>query len=802
MIIKRLIIIIGLLSSLVIFTGVRNANAFAVLAAGGYAAKEAAFSAGVDIINANCRVKGKPSDTDLCENLNINYKDFTVEISYKPFDDPTGIVFDREYRTLRLDGSASMHATTFRFVRTGDLGCFYAYPLDLDFLQSALSHHKSKDRDDTSSRGTSETSSDSGDVTNEQSESNLAWDDSIPFNCIYLPVKSVNMSFPSWGNFISPVCLRYQTNDSHHKLPFLSVVMQCVQESIMAIFIEDNAVGTSFFKEAQNNLKGVLRALLALYIIIFGYNFIIKPGPLKNKDFHWFILKMILVWFFAVGPGMTQLLPVLLDVSREFSEMFLDAASGKSKGEDTYLSEGRAKDDLREARDVYEDSRERLRKYRRVIHSRDISGMPFADPDPYKNEDGSCMNDIGRDDSDVLAVDGERRSRCQEQNELDKLHIDVVKAEAAYEQKLTDTSILAYDYCNFSDETIYPYSGMDLRLWDTLDCRLAKYTGVGEIEEAESEPQLVLIAIASLWSTVWGILIFLFGIISILFIIMFILRMVNAYLMAVVGLILLVYFSPLFIPAALFEKTKSIFDAWLKQLISYTVQPIILFGFLAIFLAITDHVIFGDNSNFYQPDDQAVENDPSLLNKIILLPNGECVDENTIGCIYQKAVFQRTRDIGVGEGFMFTVIGSIEEKGGVLTLELLKLLFVFFIFHAVIGLVEQIATTITDAAAGGAASMSAIASSNPWQIAKGTASATVSSVKGGFQAVKGTALVGRAGLSKLAVGSAKVGGDRMRAKQDSEAFKSAVGKKVAEMKASKEDSGGANSKDIKTEDKK
>jgi hypothetical protein len=43
----------------------------------------------------------------------------------------------------------------------------------------------------------------------------------------------------------------------------------------------------------------------------------------------------------------------------------------------------------------------------------------------------------------------------------------------------------------------------------------------------------------------------------------------------------------------LFEKTKSIFDNWLKELISFCLQPMILFAYIAIFIMVIDQTLVG-----------------------------------------------------------------------------------------------------------------------------------------------------------------------------------------------------------------
>ena len=59
-------------------------------------------------------------------------------------------------------------------------------------------------------------------------------------------------------------------------------------------------------------------------------------------------------------------------------------------------------------------------------------------------------------------------------------------------------------------------------------------------------------------------------------------RAMLGYLMAITGITFLMTLSPLFLGFALFTPTRKFFDNWLKYLISFTLQMIIVFAFLAL----------------------------------------------------------------------------------------------------------------------------------------------------------------------------------------------------------------------------
>ncbi len=136
----------------------------------------------------------------------------------------------------------------------------------------------------------------------------------------------------------------------------------------------------------------------------------------------------------------------------------------------------------------------------------------------------------------------------------------------------------------------YPAGKTYLAIWDTLDCKLARYMGFG--------PQASVANIALLVIAGWLIgpigayfvtCIFIFGFLMISMII----RAVHIFLASTIAIILLIFISPITITCILTEKTKDIFNNWLKQLMSYAIQPIILFTYLAIMVSVLDKSLVG-----------------------------------------------------------------------------------------------------------------------------------------------------------------------------------------------------------------
>ncbi len=137
----------------------------------------------------------------------------------------------------------------------------------------------------------------------------------------------------------------------------------------------------------------------------------------------------------------------------------------------------------------------------------------------------------------------------------------------------------------------YPADAQYLSVWDTLDCKIMRYLGFG--------PEVTVANVASLiFAAFFTGGIGLFFALSI-FIFAFLLisatiRALHIFIGSSLCIVLYVFLSPITIVSVLFEKTKNIFDAWFRDLISFCLQPIILFAYIGIFITLMDDVLIGE----------------------------------------------------------------------------------------------------------------------------------------------------------------------------------------------------------------
>lgn len=164
-------------------------------------------------------------------------------------------------------------------------------------------------------------------------------------------------------------------------------------------------------------------------------------------------------------------------------------------------------------------------------------------------------------------------------------------------------------------------------IWDSIDCRIAHYFGLGGVwnvspkldqypyttkippnvtplgrlpdNKSRHTPSVfsnadVFLFFALISGLINGgfIILVLFSSVSFLIFVSILLGTISSILVCIVTFYAIVYLSPIFVPMSLFNHTKGYFDAWVRILISLTLQPLVLLGFLSFMLLIMDSFIF------------------------------------------------------------------------------------------------------------------------------------------------------------------------------------------------------------------
>lgn len=261
--------------------------------------------------------------------------------------------------------------------------------------------------------------------------------------------------------------------------------------------------------------------------------------------------------------------------------------------------------------------------------------------------------------------------------------------------------ICDYEAKDYTGTPAYSY----LAPWDRLDCRILFYLGApldgigGKIGTGGVVTLAILLGAAPVLLVAGSIIGIIFAggqiLVALVCIFMAILMMMvilwlcYVFILSLVALSVIIILSPLFIPMVLFQHTKGYFDGWVRELITYSLYPVILFAFLSFMFIACDKIYF-KNLNF--------ESDKEYEDKIkasggskkqwFKLKDGECNNnETTLACMMQNYSFKKSSILGL---FDFTYM----EFGSSLIGELLKLCLVLFLFYHFLNILPNMAAEL------------------------------------------------------------------------------------------------------------
>ncbi len=144
-------------------------------------------------------------------------------------------------------------------------------------------------------------------------------------------------------------------------------------------------------------------------------------------------------------------------------------------------------------------------------------------------------------------------------------------------------------------------------------------------------------------------------------------RALHIFLLSVISIVLLIYISPITIAASLFERTKGIFQGWLKQLLGFTLQPVILFAYLAVMITIFDYVAIGPDVRFEGDGKKQVKR---------MICSGKAAD-TSLYCIFRAPNIKTNHALEViGIGIPFLVSMNATKVNTII-----KGVFLMFIFY-------------------------------------------------------------------------------------------------------------------------
>lgn len=242
--------------------------------------------------------------------------------------------------------------------------------------------------------------------------------------------------------------------------------------------------------------------------------------------------------------------------------------------------------------------------------------------------------------------------------------------ESDQESKLDGCQFPRFNYADDNEGTRYDtpaYSPENkyLRIWDVLDCKIARALGYGP---DVSVPNLIFMILGGLLTGGLGVIFFLATFFLAFLLLSIAVRALQIFLISITAVILLLYISPIIIPLSLFEKTKNVFTGWWKQLIGFIFQPVILFVYLGILISVIDLTIVGDVT--FEGDGKTAPK------KIVCEGEGK---NNSMYCIFNVAdikTFTGLEPIGIG----LPLLASMNQQKMHYIIKTAIILFIYFQF--------------------------------------------------------------------------------------------------------------------------
>jgi type IV secretory pathway VirB6-like protein len=251
--------------------------------------------------------------------------------------------------------------------------------------------------------------------------------------------------------------------------------------------------------------------------------------------------------------------------------------------------------------------------------------------------------------------------------------------------KLDGCQFPRWNYADDDDSTkydnpSYPPGKEYLEVWDILDCKIAKAIGFGP---SLSVPNLIFMILGGFFTGGLGIVFVVAAFIFAFFLIFMAIRALQFFLVAMTSVIILMYISVFIIPLCLFNRTKEIFNKWWKNMLGFILQPMILFAYLGILIAIFDNIVIGSatftttgtitidgNENSRDDYGQASEKTISCNSK---------AEDDSIYCIFRIAdikTYNGFEALGVG----LPILGSMNASKLITIIKGALLMYIFSTF--------------------------------------------------------------------------------------------------------------------------
>lgn len=498
-------------------------------------------------------------------------------------------------------------------------------------------------------------------------------------HCALLPPPRIDIADPDWPDIIAPSCYRQCDTEGVNcggavfPKSFVSKVAHCVESTVWRVFHYEYLDGgtKSAFESVRELALPIVLSLVTLYIVIVGYEILLgNMNYFRDMGYAFFTLfKPVLVLVMAYYNIIYLVYPALPDAGKSLGMLLLDA--------DSYTS-------------VIPDA-----QIQAITDTYDAAVNEF---NQAKADEQAVLDNPDSTLADRQAARAAIEALPQRQDMIDATipYREALESQnRVFSQNTVDEVGAPFRYCNSTSAVRVA------RLWDELGCRFNRYIGIGYVEGSENSPMLfVIIASTIMFST---LLFFLIGLSVILMIVLLLtmVKVLELYLISFIAVSILVFVSPVFVPTILFKFTKGAFDAWARQLIGYSLLPIIVLAFVALMFGIYDRVFYGDNIAFdSQTNTILLDSDDDGVGDSTT--TGECVDKRTLSCVYKTYTPVKIKALGKVLGSAFTFyIPNLKDITlyPILIAELLKMIFLSYIILSGLNTVDSMRASLTNTSA-------------------------------------------------------------------------------------------------------
>jgi hypothetical protein len=464
------------------------------------------------------------------------------------------------------------------------------------------------------------------------------------------------------------------------------------EDSVEGLYLEGDVRNLpSFFNTIQGNLQDILRAILICALALMGYR-ILLAGGVEKKEIMGFIIKLAFVLYFVSGSAWKTIFSEgLIAISTELSTALIEI---DGEDVDVFLNE------------------EEINLVTRAINGdvgRSVESITVPDTDTYfgidKLRDGKLFKLKNKPENGYYfrKEGGDKSIYNISSNNICKF--------PRY-NKLGDADIAPS----------YPNGKEYIKIFDTLDCMISYALGISALSSGSSFFSTIMMSFLSGFVGMSFAMASLFFAISLLSIAI---KILSIFCICIIYLSMLVYISPIAITCVLFGRTKDIFNAWIQGLLSYSIQPALIFIFAGFFISIFNDIVVTDHVRFEHRITDAQEKliEPSRRVAFINCNNWQIDEElrepsnNSIYCFFRKVYnpnddksvslfpgleifgmhFRKAEDILAGSADSIAQKGMGDSKFATM----LQIAIILYILNFLATLVPEITVNITSGASVG-----------------------------------------------------------------------------------------------------